>query len=49
MALKGDKKRDYQRGYMRKRRATLRLNRGAVRPPVRPTLDADGNPLPDYE
>lgn len=37
--LKGQAKTDYQRKYMRKRRAILRLNAQYVRPNVRPNLD----------
>lgn len=46
MALKGEAKRVYQRRYMRKRRAVAKS--GVVRPIVRPRLDVDGHPIPDY-
>jgi len=49
VAFKGDKKRDYQRTYMRKRGAILKLKSRFIRPLVRPQLDADGNPIPDDE
>ena len=47
MAFKGKKKTDYQRRYMRERRAKLKV--GLLDPLVRPELDADGNPTPDYD
>lgn len=39
--LKGQAKKDYQRGYMRDRRAKLKLNSRFVRPNVRPIDDVD--------
>mgnify|MGYP001599515915 CR=1 FL=1 len=57
--LKGEKKKTYQRNYMRRRRAKLKLNSAFVRPktlnPVRPIehnlsyVDADGNVIYDGE
>jgi len=38
--LKGQAKKDYQKRYMRKRRASLKLNSRFVRPIVRPSKDA---------
>lgn len=51
--LKGQAKKDYQRRYMRVRRAELKLKMASVRPNVRPNMyatipqdiDADGNPV----
>lgn len=48
MVLRGQAKKDYQRKYMRKQRAIVKLNSRFVRPIVRPELDADGNVIPDY-
>jgi hypothetical protein len=55
--LTGDKKKLYQRNYMRMRRAAIgesnhnaasvKLIDGIVRPTVRPQVDADGNVLYD--
>lgn len=55
MALKGKAKKDYQRNYMRKRRAIKVAGEGSARikglldPSVRPQVDADGNPVPNYD
>ena len=62
MALTGEAKKEYQRGYMRRQRSNRRSNKNDVRPisehpsrddPARtssfPEIDADGNPMPNYD
>jgi len=59
MSLKGKAKTDYQREYMRRKRGLTVKNIEAVRPSAigflvanpkpAPQLDADGNPIPDYD
>ena len=46
-----DKERDrrWHKAKMRERRAILRLDSRVVTPSVTPKIDADGNPIPDYD